>query len=718
MQQNHRHSHIGRSGGRLLLTNLLLCLIILLVLGGTLLPPLMSAARANDEAHEQNLLNIVATEVDSMLSYGQSCVTRIENCEWLYDVFIGGIIQKKPLDIKTKDDILATLRLLRYQRLDVSSVSMFFYDEPETLLTDAGVYEHVSELQSLFPDRSDLRSFALGDGQDGLSTICFNGRNVPVFRARFRDVPDTRYKGELMIVFQPESVSQSLRSKTFGEVQSFELLSTGGECLWRCDMLPATEECASITGNLKNCTISIQVPQEIHQKVYRQTTRFARTGIALNLLCGVVLTLLLTARSYRPIGQVFREVIGDVTPMDDDLAQLSHTFRRIRRDGQQAHAQLDAVLPIAQQRLLKLILDGAMDESDISDAERLSCNLVLDHRLNNVVAVDVSVPRDDPAMPSLYSLDELRLLPPVSESCRAYLYPESRSRCTVLVNYCDEAALSRFIEQLDALLLGFFCQYDPDVMLFYGIGTPQTEIGEICHACSQARMAVRFGLMKGCRTTNFRETEHGQLDGYLFPISDQLRLSDAIADGSVQAAHRQVDYIIRLNTTAKRGNPTNLEHLYADMISTVLRRAGEMCVPCPEMPEAPPTSYAQLKALIDGMIDRICASIHDQQGFGSQYDEILAYIDDTLYDPSISLESIAERFGKSASFISSMFKRMRQMNYIEYVNRKRISRAAELLKESTMNIEEIGAAVGYVSPATFRRNFQKSTGQSPSEYQR
>ena len=179
-----------------------------------------------------------------------------------------------------------------------------------------------------------------------------------------------------------------------------------------------------------------------------------------------------------------------------------------------------------------------------------------------------------------------------------------------------------------------------------------------------------------------------------------------------------MDYIIRLNTTAKRGNPTNLEHLYADMISTVLRRAGEMCVPCPEVPEAPPTSYAQLKALIDGMIDRICASIHDQQGFGSQYDEILAYIDDTLYDPSISLESIAERFGKSASFISSMFKRMRQMNYIEYVNRKRISRAAELLKESTMNIEEIGAAVGYVSPATFRRNFQKYTGQSPSEYQR
>ena len=75
---------------------------------------------------------------------------------------------------------------------------------------------------------------------------------------------------------------------------------------------------------------------------------------------------------------------------------------------------------------------------------------------------------------------------------------------------------------------------------------------------------------------------------------------------------------------------------------------------------------------------------------------------------------MAQRFGKSSAYISSTFKRLRGMNYVDYINRRRIERAEALLAGGGMSVGDVCEAVGYASATTFRRNFAKYTGKSPA----
>ena len=97
-------------------------------------------------------------------------------------------------------------------------------------------------------------------------------------------------------------------------------------------------------------------------------------------------------------------------------------------------------------------------------------------------------------------------------------------------------------------------------------------------------------------------------------------------------------------------------------------------------------------------------------------EKILAYIDENLFHPFLSLEYVAQHFDKSSAYISSVFKKARGMRDVDYVNRCRVARAEDMLRKEGTRISDVCAAVGYVSLTTFRRNFIKYTGKLPTEF--
>lgn len=94
---------------------------------------------------------------------------------------------------------------------------------------------------------------------------------------------------------------------------------------------------------------------------------------------------------------------------------------------------------------------------------------------------------------------------------------------------------------------------------------------------------------------------------------------------------------------------------------------------------------------------------------------IMAYIDEHL-EEDLSLTRLAELGGFNASYLSRLFKQTCQMNILEYVFRKRIDRAKELLSGSNIMIQEVAVKTGYQSANSFARMFRKATGLSPAEY--
>lgn len=84
----------------------------------------------------------------------------------------------------------------------------------------------------------------------------------------------------------------------------------------------------------------------------------------------------------------------------------------------------------------------------------------------------------------------------------------------------------------------------------------------------------------------------------------------------------------------------------------------------------------------------------------------------------ISLNDIARYIDRNPTYISHVFRAATGETLFEYITRLRMERAMELLRNSTMKIQEVAAAVGYDEQSYFSQVFKKYTGQTAGEYRK
>ncbi|MEK4364231.1 AraC family transcriptional regulator [Paenibacillus sp. FSL M8-0212] len=92
----------------------------------------------------------------------------------------------------------------------------------------------------------------------------------------------------------------------------------------------------------------------------------------------------------------------------------------------------------------------------------------------------------------------------------------------------------------------------------------------------------------------------------------------------------------------------------------------------------------------------------------------MLYID-THYRSDISLENCADEEQMTPYALSKAFKQVSGINFIDYLTRVRMDAAKQLLRETTMKINDVAAAVGY-QHSYFNRIFKKQEGVTPSQY--
>jgi len=117
-------------------------------------------------------------------------------------------------------------------------------------------------------------------------------------------------------------------------------------------------------------------------------------------------------------------------------------------------------------------------------------------------------------------------------------------------------------------------------------------------------------------------------------------------------------------------------------------------------------------------IDWIAEEIGDDRT-GSQNQlgiRIMEYINQHYSENTLSLKLIAGEFGFQENYISRMFKGMYGENLSTVIERIRIDKACQLLKNEEWKISDISLKVGYSSDISFRRAFKKVTGMTPQEY--
>lgn len=95
--------------------------------------------------------------------------------------------------------------------------------------------------------------------------------------------------------------------------------------------------------------------------------------------------------------------------------------------------------------------------------------------------------------------------------------------------------------------------------------------------------------------------------------------------------------------------------------------------------------------------------------------QALEYIENNV-GREISLNEISEKLNISSYYFSKLFKEETNEGFIEYLTKRRVEMAKEMLKDPSKSIKEVGSSCGYSDPNYFSRIFKKSTGMTPTEY--
>lgn len=91
---------------------------------------------------------------------------------------------------------------------------------------------------------------------------------------------------------------------------------------------------------------------------------------------------------------------------------------------------------------------------------------------------------------------------------------------------------------------------------------------------------------------------------------------------------------------------------------------------------------------------------------------------DRTYAEQLDLTALAAAAGVSKYHFLRCFAAEYGETPMQYVARRRIERATDLLRATNLTVTEVCQLVGYSSLGSFSRRFTELVGMSPSEYQR
>lgn len=120
----------------------------------------------------------------------------------------------------------------------------------------------------------------------------------------------------------------------------------------------------------------------------------------------------------------------------------------------------------------------------------------------------------------------------------------------------------------------------------------------------------------------------------------------------------------------------------------------------------------RMEKLVD---PKLLEAAQQDKGYSVQVQEALKYVDQHLQEP-VSLKEVAEVLHLNSSYFSVLFKEQTGLTFSEYLTRRRVQRAKELLAGTPLPISEIAEKVGYQTAKYFVKVFRDLEEVSPSQY--
>lgn len=308
-----------------------------------------------------------------------------------------------------------------------------------------------------------------------------------------------------------------------------------------------------------------------------------------------------------------------------------------------------------------------------------------------------------------------------TEEIRIVSYFRDSSHVFLIANVENEEPMDDLFYQIHKYLCTALGQENYAVTM--GVDILREDINELQEACEGAMTALDGILTDGRGEVYFLEENSGKTADYYFPTSFREKLKKYLEKDRKEELCAMLADIYQRNWDMG-GNPEMYRGLTDELHLSIIKTLKEITeLNTTHFSVEKYRGLATLQEVFDYYSAALCSiadSLYEQalqaQEDSRLEDEILGYIDENCYDTELSLQMISEHFKVSSKYLSLLCRKRYDMTYLQYIQDKRIRRAAQLLSEKKYSLSEIAVMCGYANQLTFRRNFKSIMGINPSDY--
>ncbi len=270
----------------------------------------------------------------------------------------------------------------------------------------------------------------------------------------------------------------------------------------------------------------------------------------------------------------------------------------------------------------------------------------------------------------------------------------------------------------------------------YGI-TPQVAVGGIYNGLlnvqrsfEEAQQALNFAKFKNSNELIWFCDVPKSSNIYYYPMEIETRLTNLTKAGEKKEVKKVLGEIYEENFETRKLSADMLEYLLLDMRCSLIKLVQQINMDDEKSMEKIKklmqklNGFKTLDLLFNNIIrtyTAICDMVWKQkESHNIQLkNDIIDYINCSYMDSNLSLTMIAQAFDLNETYVSRFFKEQTGENFSTYLERIRLEKSKELLKNGNkMSVEQIAECTGYNSANVFRRAFKRYEGVSPSVFQK
>lgn len=514
-----------------------------------------------------------------------------------------------------------------------------------------------------------------------------------------------------------------------------------------------------IVSSLTDWKYVVVVPREVFWRKAETARRIALAGLFLCVILGGALVVVSLKRHYDPVGEI---VALMERYQGRDIGRGDNEFGFIRRAIAQAEEEREKYGAVVAQQdrtlrenLLRRLLKGALPPGDTL-SDRLYLHGIRFAGDTFVVAALYVVDYDEVFSSSgddrrdRDAYEEYRKAQFIMAAAFEELLAARGHRAfgvevddllAVLVSLGPGAA-NRAREEIDAVAETAASRLDDRIRIHFlmAVSAPHVGVDAIPQAWSEALQTMEYKRLLGIeRPSHFEDVAEIHGGRIPYPPETERRLINAMRTGDAVSAVAIIREVFDRSFAPGRLAPAAARCLMFDLVSTMIKAMEETegvtrkALAEPGGPGDPIErlmaceSAQELERGLVALVEARCAGVREElarrsrgrhrEGARRLSERVLEEVSRGFADPGLDISALARSFEVNPITLSRIFHEETGESLLDHINRVRIERAKDLMRELPDEpIEEIGRRVGYGSSKTFTRAFKRREGVTPGRY--